>query len=75
MYSKNVQRSMNTMCTEFNASMLQCRHYTVAFPNMVSMQIIHYHNVLLWINPTRCQEETVGFRVTVVRSLMHGLNN
>ena len=57
---------MNTTCNEFNASMLQCKHYTVAFANMVSMQIRHYDNVLLWINPTRCQEQTVGFGVTVV---------
>ena len=34
-----------------NASMLQYTHYTVAFPNMVSLYIRHYHNVLLWINP------------------------
>ena len=30
-----------------------------------------YHNLLLWINSTRCQEQTVGFGVTVVTTLMY----
>ena len=36
---------------------------------------MHYHNVLLWINPTRRQEQTVGFGVTIMRSLMSVVYN
>ena len=39
------------------------------------MLIRHYHNDLLWINPTRCQKQTVGFEVTIVRTLMNGAYN
>ena len=34
---------MNTTCNALNASMLQCTHYTVVYPNMVPR---HYHNAL-----------------------------
>ena len=44
---------MNTTCNEFNAPIHQYKHYTVASPNMVPMEIRHYHNVLLWINPVK----------------------
>ena len=61
---------MNTTCYALNASMFQCTHYTVDFPNMVSVKIRYYHSALLWINPTRCQKQTVGVEAAVVRSLM-----